>query len=196
MAKIKLTKNELKNQKERLKRFTRYLPMLQLRKKQLQKEVNKISIDVNNLSDELSSFNQKIFSWVDLFAEEIDLKQWLQVKEIITEPDNIAGVEIPRFKEIIFNENPHDLFRTPLWVDEGLKAVKQVIILKTKLQIKERQLEILKKELRIANQRVNLFEKIMIPKAKENIRIITIYLGDQQTQAVIRGKIAKAKLKK
>jgi len=35
MAKIRLTKNELKKQKEDLKRYRRYLPMLQLKKKQL-----------------------------------------------------------------------------------------------------------------------------------------------------------------
>ena len=39
MAKIKYTKNELKAQKENLKRFTRYLPTLELKKKQLLMEI-------------------------------------------------------------------------------------------------------------------------------------------------------------
>ncbi|MBU1147018.1 MAG: hypothetical protein KKD11_01570, partial [Candidatus Omnitrophica bacterium] len=46
----------------------------------------------------------------------------------------------------------------------------------------------------IATQRVNLFEKIKIPACKENIRLIRIYLGDQQTNAVGRSKIAKKKI--
>ena len=36
MAKIKLTKNELKVQKDQLKMFNRYLPTLMLKKQQLQ----------------------------------------------------------------------------------------------------------------------------------------------------------------
>lgn len=52
----------------------------------------------------------------------------------------------------------------------------------------------LEQELRSTAQRVNLFEKVKIPEAKENIRVIGIYLGDQQTSAVVRGKIAKKKL--
>lgn len=42
MAKIKLTKNELKTQRDALKRFQRYLPTLQLKKQQLQMEMRKL----------------------------------------------------------------------------------------------------------------------------------------------------------
>jgi V/A-type H+-transporting ATPase subunit D len=38
---------------------------------------------------------------------------------------------------------------------------------------------------------VNLFEKIKIPETKGSIKKIQVYLGDQQTAAVVRGKIAK-----
>ena len=41
---------------------------------------------------------------------------------------------------------------------------------------------------------MNLFETVKIPEARENIRVIGIYLGVQQTSAVVRGKIAKKKL--
>ena len=39
MAKIKLTKNELKTQRDALARFNRYLPTLQLKKQQLQMKI-------------------------------------------------------------------------------------------------------------------------------------------------------------
>ena len=52
---------------------------------------------------------------------------------------------------------------------------------------------ILSKELRTTSQRVNLFEKVKIPEAKENIRVINIFLGDQQTSGVARSKLAKGK---
>jgi V/A-type H+-transporting ATPase subunit D len=43
-------------------------------------------------------------------------------------------------------------------------------------------------------QRVNLFEKIKIPEAVENARRIQVFLGDQQTAAVVRGKLSKLKV--
>ena len=58
----------------------------------------------------------------------------------------------------------------------------------------ETQVDLLSKELKTTSQRVNLFEKVKIPEAKENIKRIAIYLGDQQTAAVVRGKIAKNKV--
>jgi V/A-type H+/Na+-transporting ATPase subunit D len=40
---------------------------------------------------------------------------------------------------------------------------------------------------------VNLFEKVKIPECKEAIRVIKIAIGDEQTAAVTRGKIAKSR---
>ena len=100
------------------------------------------------------------------------------------------------FKQVIFKEKEYDLFRTPLWVDAALIVSKKMITDKVQLSIYERQYTILKEELRITTQRVNLFEKVKIPEVKENIRVIRIYLGDMQTAEVVRGKIAKAKIAK
>ena len=63
-----------------------------------------------------------------------------------------------------------------------------------KLEIVERKLALLQDELRKVIQRVNLFEKVIIPEARENIRRIRIALGDRMTAAVARAKIAKEKL--
>ena len=82
----------------------------------------------------------------------------------------------------------------PLWVDLGIEALKKIIYLNKELEIVDEQIKRLSEELRITTQRVNLFEKLKIPKAVENIRKIMIYLGDQQTAAVVCGKIAKKKL--
>ena len=49
-------------------------------------------------------------------------------------------------------------------------------------------------ELQQTSQRVNLFEKVKIPQCKEAIRVIKIALGDEQTAAVTRGKIAKSRV--
>ena len=45
----------------------------------------------------------------------------------------------------------------------------------------ERQYALLHEELRTTSQRVNLFEKVKIPECRENIRVIRIFLGDEQS---------------
>ena len=71
--------------------------------------------------------------------------------------------------------------------------MREIARLNVLLKTLKKQSELLNRELRITSQRVNLFEKVKIPEAKENIRVFEIYLGDQQTSAVVRGKIAKSK---
>lgn len=196
MAKIKFTKNELKRQKEDLKRFNRYLPMLQLKKQQLQLEIAKAHRAIETAAGEASKLRGEVTAWADVFAQEVNLSLLLKVKTIKVDTGNIAGLDIPLFLDAEFTQPPYDLMRTPLWVDKAIEVCKQKIILKAKLLIYHRQEEILKEELRITTQRVNLFEKIKIPSSRENIRVINIYLGELQKAGVVRGKIAKAKIDK
>ena len=78
-------------------------------------------------------------------------------------------------------------------MDFALEKIEAILREKAALSVLKRQEELVGEELRIATQRVNLFEKVMIPRTQENIRVIKIYLGDMQTAEVVRGKIAKAK---
>ena len=196
MAKLKLTKNELRKQKEELKRFEQYLPTLLLKKQQLQMEILKIHRQMNDLKQEKAYNKALIYKWVDVFGEDVGIKDFVSLKEVRTETGNIAGIDIPIFQEVVFTEKKYDSLTTPIWVDYGIDALKKVIIENAKMEILEKQDELVREELRVTTQRVNLFEKVKIPEARENIRRIQIYLGDMQTAAVVTGKIAKEKLSK
>lgn len=196
MPKIKLTKNELKRQKESLKRFVRYLPMLQLKKQQLQMEIIKVHRAIKKISHHEQTLRNNAIAWLDVFAEDVNIEEIIKFKTINVEEGNIAGVDIPIFSSVVFDEKAYDFMITPLWVDKGIQLIKETASLKAQLIVLHKQLDLLKEELRIVSQRVNLFEKIKIPETKENIRVIQIYLGDLQTASVVRGKIAKAKLEK
>jgi V/A-type H+-transporting ATPase subunit D len=194
MAKVKLTKNELKKQKDNLKRFCRYLPTLELKKRKLRMEINETQGAIDTLESEIDGIIKEVSSWVAVFADDINLNEFFTIKEIVTGTDNIAGVDVTTFGEVIFEDHSYDLFSTPLWVDKGLIVTKEIVIGKAKIKILRDQLDMLNEELRITVQRIKLFEKIKIPEAKENIRVIQIYLGDRQTAEVVRGKIAKNKI--
>jgi V/A-type H+-transporting ATPase subunit D len=194
VAKIKFTKNELKRQKDALKRFLRYLPTLMLKKQQLQMEIRKIEAEAAKLKGQRQASFRRIERWVAVFGEEVGLPELLRVKALETDTGNIAGVDIPVFRHIEFEQSTYDLFVLPLWVDAALEAVRELGTLDARIGVLEKQAELLGEELRITSQRVNLFEKVKIPETRENIRTIQIYLGDEQTAAVVRGKIAKKKL--
>ena len=196
MAKIKLTKNELKKQKDNLKRFTRYLPTLELKKKQLLAEIRSIQNKIDELNIKSEQLEKDVSQWVDVFGEDVDLNDFFQTKEINTSVGNIAGIDIPLFNEVVFEDSEYDFYQTPLWVDRGIEVTKDQINIAAELKVSKEQQDIIKEELRVTIQRIKLFEEVKIPEAKENIRVIQIFLGDQMTAAVVRGKIAKAKIEK
>jgi V/A-type H+-transporting ATPase subunit D len=191
MAKIKHTKNELKTQTESRKRFERFLPMLQLKKQQLQAEIQGINIAIEEKSAADREQRAHLQAWVELFSEPVELDTIVGPASAETDVDNIAGVAIPILKSVSIARAEYDLFETPAWLDDAADMVQQLTELRIAREILEEQRRCIVEELRVTSQRVNLFEKVKIPECRENIRIIKIFLGDEQTAAVVRGKIAK-----
>ena len=194
MAAVKLTKNELKKQKDSLKRFQRYLPTLQLKKQQLQLVIRQVEAEEQELRRKQQALRDRLQHWIAVFGDEIDLEEYVKIDHVETETGNIAGVDVPVFKELDFKDIEWALLETPLWIDKGIAALKELITFDAEVAVLQRRRKLLHDELRTTSQRVNLFEKVKIPESKENIRRIQIYLGDQQTAAVVRGKMAKAKV--
>lgn len=199
MAKIKLTKNELKKQKDALKMYMRYLPTLQLKKQQLQMEIRDIEAKARVLAAERDRHMTEFQAWVAVFGEVEALKSqdgnWILSSALVKSTvGNIAGVDIPIYRGAEFSVDDYDLFARPLWIDRALERLKVMLSLDMEIKVLEEQVSRLGKELRTTTQRVNLFEKVKIPETAANIKKIGIYLGDQQTAQVVRGKIAKRKV--
>ena len=197
---VKLTKNELKVQKDRLKQFQRYLPTLQLKKQQLQSVVMHITAQLEQVEQQRRASVEGLDDWVAVFAENDSfpegkrLESLLRPSHVVCGEENIAGVTVPVFRELSVEDIRYDVDEYPLWVDTAAVRLREIARLDALAETLRRQVELLERELRTTAQRVTLFEKVTIPEAKENIRVIGIYLGDQQTSAVVRGKIAKKKL--
>ena len=195
MAKIKLTKTELKAQTDALKRFQRFLPMLQLKKQQLQSEIAGIAAKAEEVGARERAVREGLNRWVGLFATDEDLLSGLvKVKDVKTGTANIAGVAIPTFESIETDVKEVDAWATPAWIDDAVEATTQILSLQCERAVFEEQRRLVAEELQQTSQRVNLFEKVKIPQCKEAIRVIKIALGDEQTAAVTRGKIAKARV--
>lgn len=197
---VKLTKNEQKKQKDALKQFNRYLPTLQLKKQQLQVVIRQSEAEIVHLREEQEKAVAGMDDWIGVYSansllpEGMSIGKLIKVKEIVFEEGNIAGVKVPVFKELLFEPISYDLRSYPLWVDKALVALRDIAKYDALISTLQKRIELLNHELRVTSQRVNLFEKVKIPESKENIRVIGIYLQDQQTAAVVRGKISKKKL--
>ena len=193
---LKLTKAELRNQQTRLSQFQKYLPTLQLKKAMLQFEVSLAQMEVDRLNEEMRLVRHQVDDFSHFLLEKVsyDLKSYADVLHVKKHYENIAGVEIPIFDAIVFKEAEFDLFDTPAWTDQATEILRELVVIREKIHIGLEKKKALEKELRAVSIRVNLFEKILIPRALENIKKIRIFLSDQQLAMVAQAKVAKKKI--
>ncbi len=194
--KLKLTRPELKRQREALARFKRYLPMLKLKQQQLQATVRDVTKKRRAARDAADAARRTFNAYRAVLADRagIDVETVARPQEIRTTTANVAGVAIPVLEEVVFPKPTYSLFSTPAWVDRALLDLREVNRRQAERDILNQQYDRLHRELVKIIQRVNLFEKVKIPSARENIRRIRIHLGDEMTAAVGRAKIAKGKI--
>ena len=195
MAKLKLTKNEQKAQKDALKMYQRYLPTLTLKKQQLQSEIRTIEEKAKSVRSQKKALEEDFEKWISVFGEKDAFKpDMVTVKNIRKGFGNIAGVKIPVYEGADFGRGDYDLYSTPLWIDMAADRMEKALELDLQAEMLDEQVRLLSQELRTTTQRVNLFEKVKIPETKANIKKIGIFLGDEQVAAVVRSKISKKKL--
>lgn len=196
MAQVKFTKSELRSQQVKLGQLEKYLPTLQLKKAMLQLEVNQCSAELEDAENKFATVKASVNELAPLLNEKVNFNvlEQSEVKSIKKDYENIAGVEIPTFQGIEFKEADYFLFDTPIWADAVLDKVKELLREKEVVKIIQEKKRALYNELREVSIRVNLFEKILIPRTKENIKKIKIFLGDQQLAEIAQAKVAKSKL--
>ncbi len=143
MAKVKNTKNELKAQRDSLKRYERYLPTLQLKKQQLQAEVRQ----VEHKLDECARREQELVSgcecWIGMFADGVDFAPWLSVRALRVESQNVAGVTIPVLRTVDIDRTEAPLSSSPPWHDDALDLMAEILRLFCERRVLAEQLRFL-----------------------------------------------------
>jgi V/A-type H+-transporting ATPase subunit D len=195
--KPKFNKTALKQQRDALAKYQKFLPILMLKKMQLQLVLRQMEPVIEGKRKEAADMAAGVLPWAGLLTDPAaDVEDFLQVQDVKVRKDNIAGVEVPEFDSVVFKDVPYSLFVTPAWLDKALEYLGRLVAAREELKVLLEKESLLREELRTTTQRVNLFEKKLIPELKENIRRIKIFLGDEETAAVGRAKLAKGKLSK
>lgn len=193
MPRVKFTKAELRNQQVKLERLRKYLPTLQLKKALLQVEVFQAVAEIEKRSLEFSETLGVLGQYASLFTDRNapDFFSAVRVQEVVRQSENIAGIDVPVFEKVLFSPPSYPLFDTPIWFESAITGLQDLLRIREKIRVGEEVKVLLEKELRDVSIRVNLFEKILIPRSLQNIKEIKIFLGDQQLAAVSQAKVAK-----
>ena len=194
MAKLKLSKHELHEQQKQLKLYQRILPSLDLKRRQLTMEVKKAQEEYTAIQAAVDALETRIGDELPMLAdEEFRLAGLVQLKSYKVIEQNIVGVKLPFLDKVDCEVGDYSRLSTPPWVDALVQRLKDATEMRLRSEIAAERLRILQIVVRRITQRVNLFEKVLIPAAKQNIQKIRIYLGDAERASVIISKLAKKK---
>jgi len=194
MAKLKLSKQSLHHQQEQLKLYKRLLPSLDLKRRQLTMEAQKAQEEHAAAVAQIDALETRIGEELPMLADEgLHLRDLVVVKGYKLGEQNIVGVRLPVLESLDCQVAEYSPLATPAWLDILVQRLKDAKTCRLRAEIAAQRLDILRLQLRRITQRVNLFDKILIPTAHSNIQRIRIYLGETERAAVVTSKLAKSK---
>ncbi|HEY8036816.1 MAG TPA: V-type ATP synthase subunit D [Methylobacter sp.] len=194
MAKLKLSKQSLHHQQEQLKLYKRLLPSLDLKRRQLTMESQKAQEEHTAAVAQIDALETRIGEELPMLADEgLHLHDLVVVKGYKLGEQNIVGVRLPVLESLDCQVAEYSPLATPAWIDILVQRLKDAKTCRLRAEIAAQRLDILRLQLRRVTQRVNLFDKILIPTAHRNIQRIRIYLGETERAAVVTSKLAKSK---
>ena len=192
MARLSFSKASLHKESKKLKLFRQYLPSLDLKRQQLMVERAKVLAQLQETERKIEQCQQTIADSLPMLANKnFVLDGLVKVVRITKGEENIVGISIPTLVDVEIHCTPYSTYTKPHWVDQMVIQLKTMLELRLQLQINRKRVEILELAVKKVTQKVNLFDKVLIPKSIENIRKIRIFLSDAERADVVRAKITK-----
>lgn len=191
---IKLNKASLSLEQRNLKNYQRFLPSLELKRKKLLSERNRIDTQIRELKQKQTRLENTIQNGLPMVVGAMSIiSKLIKIKAIAMAEENIVGVKLPVVQAITFHALDYVYFNTPQWFEQLIDVLREKIELQLHAHVALERQRLLAKSIQTVTQRKNLFEKVLIPKALNNIRLIQIFLADNERAAVVSSKIAKKK---
>ena len=197
MARLSLTKASLSKQKSQLKTFQNVLPSLDLKRRQLSAEQSKARQALAETQKKLEGLEPEIAEEIPMLSNElVELTDIVKVTEVDLVEENVMGTRLPKVNQVQIQVRDYALLGKPFWVDRLVELLKRALETQIALQVGQERLKLLNQAERIVTQRFNLFDKVLIPQTRANIKKIQIYLADADRAGVVNSKIAKRKKQK
>jgi V/A-type H+-transporting ATPase subunit D len=194
MARLPLNQTSLHDQSKKLAAFERFLPSVDLKRRQLIAERNKAIRKLAERRDQLQTvLNRAAEELTMLEGATLDLSNLVVVSGCDVTEENQMGVRLPVLREVHYEQRPYALLASPPWLDHLVEFLIDAMELELRCRVDAERLRLLEEAVRKSTQRFNLFDKVLIPRTRANIRRIQLFLSDQSTAAVVRAKIAKAR---
>lgn len=194
MARVRLSKSALQQQRTQLRLYTKLLPSLDLKRRQLMMESAKARAELAEATAASQKLEQAIGAELPMLAgTELDLAGLVKLRGSSVVHENVAGVTVPRLDKIECEVGAYSMLARPAWVDRLAQRLRDAAELRIRVKVQGDRVRILEQAVRRITQRVNLFERILIPQVRQNIKRIQVFLGDMDREAVIRSKLSKGK---
>lgn len=194
MARLQLSKSALSRETKQLVTFGRFLPALDLKRRQLMAERAKARERLTATQSEIDETLRHVSEAVPMLANvNVDLTDLAKVTRVELETENIVGTRLPKVRKVEIEVRPYSYMGKPHWVDRVVEDLRRMVELRLRQQVEVQRVALLEEGVKKVTQRVNLFDKVLIPRAQENIKKIKIFLGDAERSGVVNSKLAKGK---
>jgi V/A-type H+-transporting ATPase subunit D len=192
MARIALNKSTLSEQLRQLKVCQNFLPALDLKRRQLLSEQQKARLALGEVQRQQEALSPMIEKQLPMLGyEQVDLARLVKLADVEIVEENVMGIRLPKVGRLSVQIGEYPLLGKPHWVDRVVQLLKQAIEISIQRQVVDRRLELLEHSAKVVSQRVNLFERVLIPRIEANIKRIRVFLSDSERSSIVRAKIAK-----
>lgn len=192
MSRIPLTKASLSHQKGLLRTYAGVLPSLDLKRRQISAERQRARQALAALEQRAAALEAQLARLCPMLAHQpTPLEGLVRVEAVRLEEENLVGTRVPRVAHIVLATADYGLLSRPFWVDAVVRALQEALQNHIHQQVARERLARLQRAERTVTQRFNLFETVLIPRARQHIRSIGIALADAERAAVVNAKLAK-----
>jgi V/A-type H+-transporting ATPase subunit D len=194
MATLSLNKSSLQQERGQLQLFERFLPSLDLKRQQLTAESKKAMQVLAEAEQGADKASRSLAGLLPILGSAtMKLSGLVRIRRVDISEEDVLGVSLPALRGVEFDMVDYSLLATPFWIVNLVTCLKEVVTYRIRLKVYRERVSRMQTAVRRITQRVNLFDKVLIPNAKRNIARIEIFLADVGRAAVVTSKIAKAK---
>lgn len=194
---LALNKTTLKQQRDQAKTYKQFLPSLDLKRRQLLLALKAARQELADIDEQIESLRVELEPLYPLLGSttipSLKITGLIRVSNVRIGSENVVGTRLPVLRDVFFATPDYSTLATPFWIDHLVTALGRMTRLRLQRRVAVQRVDLLAVAARRITQRVNLFEKVLIPQAQDNIRRISIFLSDQERAAVVRSKISKGK---